>query len=118
MRLARCAASLCAALALSTPARAQQILDLRYDGVGDRLLAQIAYRGTNDRHRFDVAWGSCRKQANPPSVAGRIIDQQGDDAAREDYRVTARLPLAALPCRPAVVTLRLGRVSHATIFVP
>ena len=43
---------------------------------------------------------------------------QGDDIAREDYRVEARIGLQEIPCRPAIVTLRLGRVSHLDVLVP
>jgi len=32
--------------------------------------------------------------------------------------VRERLALAEIPCRPAIVTLRLGRVAHTHVYVP
>jgi hypothetical protein len=74
-------------------------------------------RGTNPDHEFSIAWGRC-SDASPARIVGRLIDQQGRDAAREDYRVSERLALEEIPCRPAIVTLRLGRVAHADVYVP
>jgi hypothetical protein len=47
-----------------------------------------------------------------------VIDAQGNDKAREEYRVSERISLEDLPCRPAIVTLRLGRVAHTDVYVP
>ena len=105
------------ALLLACPAHAADILDARYDPASDQISAEIAYRGTNPDHDFSVQWGQC-SDASPPRVVGRLIDAQGDDIAREDYRVGARIGLEDIPCRPTIVTLRLGRVSHLDVFVP
>ena len=79
----------------------------------DALVVDIAYRGTQPGHPFSVHWGECR-----PHTVGRLVDEQGADAAREDFRVRQRFGIASLDCRPAKVTLRLGPVSHATVSVP
>lgn len=101
----------------SAPAHAEQILGAAYDPARDAIVLEIAYRGTDAHHRFTVEWGRCDEN-RPPHVAGRVIDLQWEDAAQNDYRVRAHLGLQALPCRPAVVTLRLYRTSHVTLFVP
>jgi hypothetical protein len=105
------------ALAAAAPAHAADILDARYDPAADELVVDIAYRGTNPDHEFAIAWGRC-SDASPPRIVGRLIDQQGRDAARDDYRVSERLALEEIPCRPAIVTLRLGRVAHTNVYVP
>lgn len=108
-------ALLCAALAL--PARAADILEAGYNAARDQIEVDIAYRGTHADHAFVVQWGECSSES-PPRLVGRLVDRHGGDAAREDYRTTERVPLGAIPCRPAIVTLRLGRVAHAEVFVP
>jgi hypothetical protein len=117
-RKALCAAAL--ALAAALPASAANLLDARYDPLRDEILVEIIYRGTNPDHRFSLLWDPCRPSPSggPPHTAARLVDQQGDDLAREDFHVTRRLSLAGLPCRPALVTLRLGPVSNATVLVP
>ena len=113
----RFSVALLIALAAAAPAHAADILDARYDPGADELVVDIAYRGTNPDHEFSVAWGRC-SDASPPRLVGRLIDQQGSDAAREDYRVSERLALEEIPCRPAIVTLRLGRVAHTDVYLP
>lgn len=98
----------------SASALAADILAARYDPAADGLVVEIAYRGTHADHDFALEWGRC---AGGEAVA-RLIDRQGSDLAREDFRVQQRFGLAGLECRPARVTLRLGRVSHATVLVP
>jgi hypothetical protein len=100
--------------AFVTPASAADILSALYDARTDEIVVDIAYRGTRADHDFTVQWDSCRDGG----VAGRLVDEQGNDAARTRFRVTRRLSLDDLPCRPAVVTLRLGRVSHMSVRVP
>jgi hypothetical protein len=104
-------------LFLAWPAHAADIVEAHHDPASDQIVAQVAYRGTNPDHDFSVQWGEC-SDASPPRVVGRLIDAQGDDIAREDYRVQTRIGLENIPCRPAIVTLRLGRVSHLDMFVP
>lgn len=103
--------------ALFAPALAADILEARYNAARDEIEVEIAYRGTNPDHDFIVQWDKCSSQS-PPRTVGRLIDRQGRDAAREDYRASARISLAEIPCRPAIVTLRLGRTAHTNVFVP
>jgi len=95
----------------------QDLLGLHYDALSDVLVARIAYRGTTPRHRFTVQWQACTSDS-PPHVAGRLVDLQGNEPARKDFVSRVRLQLKRLPCRPAIMTLRLGRLAHATVFVP
>jgi hypothetical protein len=99
------------------PAHAAGILEARYDAARDQIVARIAYRGTHPDHEFAVQWGEC-SESSPRRVVGRLIDRQGRDHAREDYRTTERIVLNTIPCRPAIVTLRLGRTAHTDVFVP
>lgn len=95
------------------PASAADILSAFYDARTDEIVVDIAYRGTRADHDFTVRWGRWME-----GVAGRLVDEQGSDAARTSFVVTRRVSLRDLPCRPAVVTLRLGRVSHMSVRVP
>jgi hypothetical protein len=100
-------------------AGAGTLLDARYE-VGDNVLVlEIAYQGTNPDHQFVLEWGAC--QRDPDGTLGavaRLIDSDGHDIAREDYRVSRRFDLSGLNCRPADVTVRLGPVSNRTVYVP
>jgi hypothetical protein len=104
-------------MAAAAPARAADIGDARYDAATDELVVEIIYRGTNPGHDFSVEWGKC-STGEPQRTVGRVIDAQGDDKACEEYRVSERISLEDLPCRPAIVTLRLGRVAHTDVYVP
>jgi hypothetical protein len=109
----------CALLAamLALPLHAADILEAGYNAARDQIEVDIAYRGTHPDHEFTVQWGECSGES-PPRLVGRLVDRHGGDAAREDYRTKERVALGAIPCRPAIVTLRLGRVAHAEVFVP
>ncbi|HEX6268091.1 MAG TPA: hypothetical protein VFZ81_14500 [Burkholderiales bacterium] len=93
------------------------ILEARYNAARDEIVAEIAYRGTNPDHEFTIQWGAC-SEGSPARVVGRLIDAQGSDVARGNYRTTERIALGGIPCRPAIVTLRLGRTAHTDVFVP
>ena len=98
---------------------AQTILDAYYSRGQDELVVEIAYQGTNPNHEFTIAWEGCQQQGEGRNVAvGRLIDSQGNDLAKTDYRVRRRFQLAGLTCRPAEVTVRLGPVSNRTVAVP
>lgn len=104
-----------AALALAgLPALAADIVGANYDPAQDAIVVDIVYLGTQPGHKFTVEWGPC----SDTGVAGRLVDQQGGDLAKEEFHVRSRIGLGGLPCRPAEVTLRLGKVSHARVRVP
>jgi hypothetical protein len=105
-----------AALA-AMPARAADILNAAYDAATDALVIDVAYRGTHTEHDFFVQWSPCSDGA-PARTVGRLIDVHGRDHAQESFRIRERISLKSLPCRPALVTLRLGRIAHTQVFVP
>jgi hypothetical protein len=100
----------CLLLALAAPpARAADLLGATYDPA----------TGTHPEHDFFVQWAPCSNNDNAPArTVGRLIDVHGRDHARQSFRIRNRLSLSELPCRPALVTLRLGRVAHMQVFVP
>jgi hypothetical protein len=106
-----------AALLAAEAAHAEEIVSAAYDASGDVIVVDIAYRGSHDDHEFAVEWGVCR-DGTPDETSGRLSDLFGRDAALHDYRIRARIRLDELPCRPVRATLRLGRRSHATVFIP
>src|ERR1700704_1654739 len=101
-----------AVLLVAASAYAQTFLGARYDPVADELVVDIAYSGTNPNHRFSLAWDPCQGDAPPYEIAARVIDAQADDAAVRDFIVRRRFSLRDLQCRPANVTLRIGRVGN------
>jgi hypothetical protein len=113
----RLAGALLISLGVMSATQAADILEAHYDTAADELVVDIAYRGTNPDHEFAVEWGRCSTES-PPRTVGRLVDRQGSDMAREDYRVEERLALDDIPCRPAIVTLRLGRAAHTDVYVP
>jgi len=106
-----------AALLAAQPAHAERIVSAAYDPATDVLVVGIDYRGSHNDHSFAVEWGACR-EGTPDETSGRLSDLKGQDEALHDYRIQARIGLDELPCRPVRATLRLGRTSHATVFIP
>ena len=104
---------------ISGPAAAADLLSATYDASDDAIVATIAYEGMTDGHRFSVDWDACDTSVGTPAqVAGRLTDRLSNEPGEKPFQVNARISLAGLACRPAQVTLRLGRVSHKQVFVP
>lgn len=82
---------------------------VHYDPKSDQLIVTIIYDGSNPNHHFSIQWDPCRELDQPGApahqVAVLIIDDQENDEAKKSYTKTIRVPLAALSCRPARVTL-------------
>ncbi|HJT62065.1 MAG TPA: hypothetical protein VJ797_10335 [Burkholderiales bacterium] len=95
-------------------AHAADIALAAYDRERDELVVDVVYRGTNPNHDFTLQWDKCVGG----QASARLIDTQGRDLAREEYRVRERFSLDGLQCRPATVTLRLGRTALASVVVP
>ena len=107
-------------LILLGQAHAAAIMHAQYDPEHDWIVAEIAYRGISAKHQFSAQWSECdRSTGDVPQVSARLVDNQGSEPANKDYRVTQRFSVARLDeCRPAQITLRLGRGSLATVDVP
>jgi hypothetical protein len=120
MNIVKQAAWLGAALALSAgPAAAADLVSAAYDASDDTIVVTVAYQGVTDGHRFSVTWDACDTSGGFPARAtGRLTDAQGNEPAERPFQVKARLSLDGLECRPAEVTLRLGRISHQQLLVP
>jgi len=120
MNFTKQAAWLGAALALSAgPAVAADLVGASYDASDDTIVVTVAYQGMTGSHRFSVTWDACDTSGGSPAqVAGRLTDTLGNEPGEKPFQVTSRLSLAGLACRPAQVTLRLGKVSHKQVFVP
>lgn len=98
---------------------ADDFLRVSYDGATDELVVVIDYNGTNPDHQFVLNWGACQtKDDGENEIFGDLVDQQGSDAARQDFHKTLRFSAADLPCRPATVTLRTAPRFFATVSIP
>jgi hypothetical protein len=92
---------------------------VRYDPKSNQLVVTMIYEGTNPNHHFSIQWHPCRTlqgfdQPKQQLVDVWIFDDQGDDAAKVSYQKTIIVPLSALPCRPATLTLWTNPVNdHA-----
>lgn len=99
---------------------------VRYDPKGDQLIVTMIYDGTNPDHHFSIQWDPCRKLDQPGApahqVAVAVFDDQGDDAPSKSYAKTISVPLAALSCRPARVTLvtepNISGLGRRTLDIP
>jgi hypothetical protein len=108
-------------LSLAAPGAGADAFDsAHYDPVTDSLVVTLLYSGTNPDHQFTLRWVTCSKpDANGVSeIAAEVLDSQWDDAAQQDFTKTVRFSLAALPCRPAEVTLRTPPRFIYTVYVP
>jgi hypothetical protein len=99
--------------------RADNFENVYYDPASDELVIVIDYSGTNPDHQFTLNWGECRtKDDNQAELFGDLIDRESRDAARQDYRKTLRFSLAAVDCRPAMITIRTAPRFFATVAIP
>jgi hypothetical protein len=105
---------------VNSAAFAAAFLDAIYDASADELLVTLTYRGTNPDHNLHLEWGEC--QERPPGgaheIAARVLDDQWNDRAREEFTKPVRFSLADLRCRPAVVTLLTEPHFSITVHVP
>jgi hypothetical protein len=104
---------------LASAAHADNFSSAHYDARTDELVVTLFYRGTNPNHTFQVQWGECQKLGrNGRQIAGDVLDNQWNDAALRDYRITVRFKLTTLTCRPARVTLRTAPRFFYTVYIP
>lgn len=104
-----------------TAAAAADFAAAYYDPARDELVVEIDYRGTHAEHDFQLHWGPCSAApggSGRQATVARVVDTHGRDLAKEPYRARERFSLDKLPCRPADVTLRMGRGAHATVAIP
>lgn len=96
---------------------------VHYDPNSDQLIVTVIYDGTSPNHHFSVQWGPCRKLDQPDqpghqTIDVNILDDQWNDAATKTYTQTLKVPIAALSCRPATVTLRTAPDFITTVDIP
>jgi hypothetical protein len=91
-----------------------------YDARADQLVVTMRYRGTNANHAFTLKWGTCEdpQAGSSPTLSAEVLDDQWNDPALRDYKVTTRFGLTDMPCRPAKVTLRTAPRFYITIDIP
>jgi len=104
---------------IGSASRADDFKTISYDAASDELVIVVNYSGTNADHQFTMNWGECQtKDDNQHELFGELIDQQGTDAARQEFSKTVRISLANLDCRPATVTIRTAPRFLATVNIP
>ena len=104
---------------IGSAGRADEFQTISYDAATDELVIVVNYSGTNADHQFNMNWGECRtKDDNGRELFGELIDQQGTDAARQEFRKTVRISLADVDCRPAMLTVRTAPKFLATVSIP
>ena len=104
---------------IGSAGRTDDFQAISYDPATDELVIVVNYSGTNADHQFAMNWGECQtKDDNQRELFGELIDQQGTDAARQEFRKTVRISLADMDCRPAMVTVRTAPRFLATVSIP
>jgi hypothetical protein len=107
------------ALFYSGAASAVAIPHIVYDATEDQLVLTIAYRGTNQDHRFKVQWSECKRLDDARSqILGLLIDNQPDDLARQEFTHELKVSLKDFTCRPAKVTIRTSDRFFTSVDVP
>lgn len=110
-----------AATLVSLAVQADNLASVRYSRQTDKLIVTMLYRGTNPDHRFSLKWGPCQENQSEglPGATAEVLDDQYDDAAKQDFSKTVRFSLAGMPCpRPASVTLRTAPRFFYTLTIP
>jgi hypothetical protein len=117
-----CGALLCGLLTAHLPGLvfADNFSNVHYDGRKDEIVVTMAYRGTNPDHKFSLQWGDCKQLPNGggSEIVAEVVDNQWEDAARQDFKKTTRFGLADLRCRPAKLTLRTAPRFYVTLPIP
>lgn len=107
------------ALCYSAPASAVTVPHIAYDAAKDQLVMTIAYRGTNEAHRFSVQWTECKRLDDERSqILGVLVDSQADDLARQEFTQQLEVSLKDFACRPARVTIRTSIGFFTSVDVP
>lgn len=107
------------ALFYAVPAAAITVPKISYDADKDALVMTIAYRGTNENHRFSVQWTECKRLDDERSqILGVLVDSQADDLARQDFTREIEVSLKDFTCRPAQVTIRTSVGFFTSVDVP
>lgn len=118
----RCGGLLFGLMAASLPAAgfADNFSNVHYDGRKDEIVVTMAYRGTNPDHDFSLQWGDCKQlpDGGGSEIVAEVVDNQWQDAARQDFKKTTRFGLADLRCRPAKLTLRTAPRFYVTLPIP
>ena len=110
-----------AATLVSLAVQADNFASVRYSRQTDKLIVTMIYRGTNPDHHFSLKWGPCQENQSGglPGATAEVLDDQYDDAAKQDFSKTVRFSLAGMPCpRPASVTLRTAPRFFYTLTIP
>src|SRR5258708_35984440 len=98
---------------------ADNFQNVYYDPATDELVIVVLYRGTNPDHQFSLKWGPCiDRGGNRHEIAAELLDQQYEDAARNDYKKKVRMSLAGKDCPPPAVTPRTAPGFYYTLTVP
>ncbi len=109
------------AVLLPLAAGADNFADIHYSKRTDRLVVTMLYRGSNPNHNFSLKWGPClaNQAGGLPGATAEVLDDQFDDAERQNFSKTMRFSLAGMPCpRPASVTLRTAPRFFHTLTIP
>jgi len=108
-----------AALLYMAPAAAITVTALTYDPGKDQLVLNIAYRGTNPDHQFNVQWEKCtRLNDERMQILGLLVDNQPDDLARQEFTKVLHIDLQDFSCRPAKVSIRTSTGFFTSVDVP
>jgi len=102
-------------------ATADNFRGIYYDRARNQLVVTMAYQGTNPNHVFTLQWGPCQssESGSMRMVDADVLDNQFEDAARQDFEVVARFSLADMPCpRPVLLTLYTAPRRWLTLVIP
>jgi hypothetical protein len=107
------------ALVYGAAAVAHNVTSVKYDKENDKLIIEIAYRGTHENHHFSVQWGECRQLDDErKQTYGLLVDSDPMDPARQNFTKILELDMASFPCRPARATIRTATGFNRSVDIP
>jgi hypothetical protein len=107
------------ALVYGAVAVAHNVTSIKYDKETDKLIIEIAYRGTHENHHFSVQWGECRQLDDErKQTYGLLVDSDPTDLARQNFTKILELDMGLFPCRPARATIRTAAGFSQSVDIP
>lgn len=108
-----------ACLLYHAPAPATNFGSVTYDEKLDKLIVEIAYRGTHANHAFSIEWGECRRLDDDRfQTYGLLVDSDPMDLAHQEFSKVLEIDMTSYPCRPATLTLRTATGFNRSIEIP
>lgn len=100
---------------MAATASATVIHSAHFNSSTQTLHLEISYEGGLKPHHFRLDWDSCQNISEHKEIAARLIDSGWDDTGSNEIFQSLTFDLTNISCKPALLTVRSGRVSHVSL---